>query len=350
MRLMPIEYLKEGDTIAKDIVAYDGGILLRYNTKFKESYRSKLIERAIFEVYIEDDLSKGIEPIEMITRAAKKRMTDDIHSQFSRLKNSMELNVENLEDVTSFLINELSSKEMLLELEDLKANDEYTYEHCISVAILASLVCSKMNISADNKEKIVMGALIHDIGKVIIPRDILNKPGRLTAEEYEIIKTHTEIGYKMIKNHPEISPITKVAVLCHHEREDGSGYPLGKGEELHIGAKIVAACDLYHALISDRCYRKGLPIEEAIEIGRKEPINPEIRSIIEGCFSYYPIGCTVNLSDGQIGIVEKNDKEDPTKPVVRIIKKEDESFRVVRTMSLQEEKDLYIVGRYTEEI
>lgn len=350
MRLMPVEYLKEGDIIAKDIINYEGGVLLRYNTKFKDSYRNKLIERNVLEVYIEDDISKGIEPVEIIARAAKKRMTEDIQSQFGRLKDSMELNVENLEEITAFLINELSSKEMLLELEDLKANDSYTYEHCIAVAILTSLVCSKMNISEEKKEKIVMGALIHDIGKIIVPKDILNKPGRLTPEEYEVIKMHPEIGYKMIKDHPEISPITKVAVLCHHEREDGSGYPLGKGKELHIGAKIVAGCDLYHALISDRCYRRGVSIEQAIKIGREEPIDSEVRSIIESCFSYYPIGCVVSLNNGQIGIVEKNNENNPARPVLRIIIKEDDKLKVVRTMDLQEEKDFYIVGRYNEEI
>ena len=348
MRLVPIEYLRDGDIIARDIISYDGGVLLRHDTQFKEVFKSRLIERNISEVYINDEISKGIEPTEIIESTVRQRMTNDIKRQFDKLKDKLELDISVVSEITTTLMEQLSRKEMILELDDLKTNDHYTYEHCLAVAILTSLVCDKMNMNIYQKEKIVMGAVIHDIGKIIIPKDILNKPDRLTKEEYEIIKTHTEIGYKMIKDNKELSPITKLAVLCHHEREDGSGYPLGKGEELHIGTKIVAACDLYHALISDRCYRQGLPINEVIAIGQKEAINPSIRKIIENLFAYYPVGCMVQLNDGTIGIVEKNTFSDIKRPVIRVIEKEEGKLIAKSKLNLQDEHQLYIVSRYYE--
>ena len=350
MRLVPIEYLTEGDIIAKDIMSNEGGILLRHHTKFKEAFKSKLIERNILEIYIEDEISKGIEPKQIIDPLIKQRMSQDVKKQFDYLKEKMALNVDAIQKIATELIEQMYQKELILELDDLKINDEYTYEHCLAVAILTALVCQKLNMNTEQKEKIVMGAMIHDIGKIIIPKDILNKPTSLTKEEYEVIKSHVQIGYKMIKDNQQLSPITKLAVLCHHEREDGSGYPLGKGEELHIGAKIVAACDLYHALISDRCYRQGLPISEAIAIGQKEAIHPGIRTIIEGLFAYYPVGCMVELNDGTIGIVEKNHSIDIKRPTIRIISKENGRLIEKCKMNLQENKELYIVGKYKERL
>lgn len=350
MRLMPIEYLKEGEIIAKDIISYEGGILLRHDTRFKEVFKSKLIERGILEVYIEDEISEGINPREIIEPIVKQRMTQDMKKQFDKLKDSFKLDVNTISEMSIELIDQLNQKELILELDDLRTNDDYTYEHCLAVSILTTLVCNKMNIDTAQKQKIVMGAMIHDIGKIIIPKDILNKPTSLSKEEYEMIKSHAQIGYKMIKDHSQLSPITKLAVLCHHEREDGSGYPLGKGEELHIGTKIVAACDLYHALISDRCYRKGLPIHEAISIGQREPIHPEVRTIIENLFAYYPVGCLVELNDGRIGIVEKNISTDIKRPIIRIIDKENGKLVAKYKLNLQNEEQLYIVGRYYERL
>ena len=350
MRLVLTEHLKEGDIIAKDIISYEGGILLCHNTRFREVFRDKLIERNILEVYIEDEVSKGIEPNRILEPSAKQKITQDVQLQFYNLQNDLALDSEGLSNIANFLIEQLSQKELILELEDLKVNDQYTYEHCIAVALLTEVVCDKLNINLEQKAQIVMGALIHDIGKIIIPKDILNKPSCLTNREYETIKDHAELGYMMIKEDRTLSAITKLIVLCHHEREDGSGYPLGKGKELHIGAKIVAACDVFHALISDRCYRQGLPIEEVIDIVKKEAINPEIREIIEHSFACYPVGAMVCLNDGNIAIVEQNFATDIKRPIVRVLKREKGKIIQTCTINLKTQREYYITGRYYNEI
>lgn len=347
MRLIPTQYLNEGDIIARDIISYEGGILLRHHTRFKEAFKDKLIERNITEVYIEDEISKGIEPSQLLTNAARSKMTSDIKLEFDKLQKNLDLDLESMNEITRFLMEQIDHKEMIVELEDLYVNDTYTYEHCLGVAILTNVVCNKMNICVDLKEQIVMGALVHDIGKIILPKDILNKPGKLTSEEYEMIKSHAELGYHMIKDNTEISAITKLAVLCHHEREDGTGYPLKKGPELHVSAKILGVCDLYHALISDRCYRKGLPINEVVTIAQREAINPDIRNIVESCFCYYPVGSMVMLSDGNIAIVEKNFEADIKRPLVRILEKNyHNKYEASYRINLQENKKVHIVKRH----
>lgn len=351
MRLVSTKYLKEGDIIARDIVSYEGGVLLRHDTRFREVFKGKLMERNISEVYIEDEISKGIQPMELLEASVRRVITQDIKTQFLRLQKNLQVDVERLAYIADFLIEALSQKEMILELEDLRVNDQYTYEHCIAVAILTNLVCDKMQMNREQKEQVVMGALIHDIGKMILPKDILNKPGKLSEDEYELVKSHTEVGYRMIKDNPELSAITKLAVLCHHEREDGSGYPLGKGKELHIGTKIVAACDLFHALISDRCYRQGLPLNEVMMIAEQEPINPKIRTIIMNAFAYYPVGCMVKLNNGKIAVVEQNFSANLKRPIVRVVEKHcgNEVSRYYK-VNLQNERECYIVGRYEGEL
>lgn len=343
MRLVPTKKLKDGDIIARDIISYDGGFLLREDTRFREVFKQKLLERNIFEVYIDDEVSKGIAPVEVIAPQVRKKITQDIEKEFEKLKLNLEVDMECLKEVSTLLIQEINHKEMICELQDLKVNDEYTYEHCIAVAILTTIVCNKLGLNIYLKEHIVLGALIHDIGKIILPKNILNKAGSLTDEEYTLIKTHTEIGYRMIKERAEFNAVTKLAVLCHHEREDGSGYPLRKGSDLHIGAKIVGACDLYHALISDRCYRQGLPINEVFTIAQTEPINPQIREIIEKSFAYYPVGSIVKLSTGQVAIVEKNFARDIKRPLVRVIDRSNKQsgYRI----NLQDEPNINIWER-----
>lgn len=345
MRLIHVNKIKEGEIIARDIISYEGGILLKRSSKFKEAFRQRLVERNIHEVYIEDELSKDIVPEEILSPKIKQQLNRDIRVEFDSLKNNLQLNVESVAKITTVLMEELASKNMVCDIIDLKMNDDYTYQHCIGVAILAAIVCRKMKIRQDHTHKIVMGALLHDIGKIIIPKDILNKPGKLTEDEYEMLKSHVEIGYKMLEGNNHLSPITKLAVLCHHEREDGSGYPLGKGEELHIGVKIVGACDVFHALISNRPYRQGLSIKDVIFLAQMEKINPEVRETIESILAFYPVGSVVLLNNGEVGIVEKNFAQDVRKPLVKVVYSIKSHMQLNYKLNLQEEPHIEVLEK-----
>ncbi|PHV72010.1 hypothetical protein CS063_00605 [Sporanaerobium hydrogeniformans] len=345
MRLVGLEGIKEGDIIGRDIVGYDGGVLLKKNSKFKEAFREKLLERNITTIYIDDEISKDIEINPIMDMETMRKITEDVKKEFAKLEKVTEINCELLEQVADEIISGLSSRDVALEIMDLKVNDTYTYEHCISVALLTAVVCRKMNLRQDIVHRIVLGALLHDIGKIIMPKNCLNKPGALTTEEYDMIKAHVEIGYSMIKENDKISPITKLIVLCHHEREDGTGYPLGKGEEIHVGVKIVAACDVFHALFSDRPYRIGMDISQAITVARREKLNPEIRAIIEETLAFYPVGSAVILSNGDIALVEKNYRQDVKRPLVKVIYNYNSKMKLNYKINLQEHEELYILKK-----
>ncbi|MHC1748675.1 MAG: HD-GYP domain-containing protein [Cellulosilyticaceae bacterium] len=348
MRLVHVDKLQEGDIVGKDIISEQGGILLRRLTVFKDIYRKQLLERNIHEIYVEDELSNGIEPVDIITPEIRRKITSDVRTEFDKIKKNLTVDSRVVSEISTMILEELAGKNTICEMMDLKINDDNTYEHCISVAIMTALTCKKMCISEMHTKKIVMGALMHDIGKIIIPKDILNKPGALTSEEMNIMKSHAEIGYELVKHNVNISPITKVAILCHHEREDGTGYPLGKTEDLHIGAKIVAACDIFHALMSDRPYRQGFPLNKVILIAKSEKVNPEIRQVVESILAFYPVGTMLVLSSGEVGFVEKNFVNDVTRPLVKVVYNIKDKQNKNHRLDLQIEKNIQIVRKISQ--
>jgi HD-GYP domain-containing protein (c-di-GMP phosphodiesterase class II) len=173
-----------------------------------------------------------------------------------------------------------------------------------------------------------MASLLHDIGKMFIPQEILNKKGKLTDEEYEIVKTHSFKGYQILKENAEFSYYSSIGVLHHHEKYNGTGYPFElKGNKISILGRIIAIADVYDALISDRPYRKSLFPSEALEYimgGGGTFFDTEIVRFFTKIVAPYPIGTGVLLSNNSTGIVIKNYRDCCMRPVVKIIKQGDE--------------------------
>ncbi|MBN2877192.1 MAG: HD domain-containing protein [Bacilli bacterium] len=152
----------------------------------------------------------------------------------------------------------------------LSIKDSYTLRHQKETATLAAEIASKMGLDEKYIQNIYLAATVHDIGKIAIPYEILNKPGRLLKEEYDLVKRHSIIGYDIIK-HFAFDEEVKRFVLEHHERLDGSGYPDQKQEQdLLLGSKILAVADTVEAMMSDRPYRKALSTEFIIDELKKE--------------------------------------------------------------------------------
>lgn len=205
-------------------------------------------------------------------------MSADIKQESLKLHYHIDISDKELTNAQYFLLEQCPYQHYLKLLELLKCYDLLTYHHCIAVAILTILLCNRLNIEGSFKEKTVLGALLHDIGKVHISKAILSKPSALTKREYEIMRQHTWRGYQLLNEDITVDKVTKEIVLCHHEREDGTGYPFGyKSEDLEKPVKIVAVCDFYHALMADRCYRKGLPIQIVESMAQREALDEESR-------------------------------------------------------------------------
>ena len=162
-----------------------------------------------------------------------------------------------------------------------EAKDIYTRGHSEHVAIYAKIIAEKLGLDKEQQEMIYNAGLLHDIGKIGIPDMILLKPGKLTPFEYEIMKYHPLISYEIVKNVPKFKDIA-MCIRHHHEKIDGSGYPDGiKGNELELGARILAIADIFDALTTDRPYRKALSPEKAIEMLKEEKVDQSILKKVE---------------------------------------------------------------------
>lgn len=345
MRIVDVEHLQGGEIIAKDIICRNGATLLKSQTKYRSSFKEKLLELNIQFVYIEDKFSEGIEPQTLISEDKKREIMLEFSSEINKIKSSTTIAVANINKIVSGLIDEINGKNIMYDIMDIRRNDADVYEHSLGVAIISLILCKKLNLSSDLMKEIVIGALLHDIGKILIARDILEKVDKLDAKELAIVKEHPRLGYNIIKDNPNVSAVAKVIVLCHHEREDGSGYPLGKGEDLHIGAKIVGCCDVFNALTSARPYRQGMELNEVVLLLRKEKLNLEIKNALESILAFYPVGTTVLLSNGAIGIVEKNYQGNLKRPLVRIVKDGQSFLESPYRIDLSKEERLFIANR-----
>ena len=169
--------------------------------------------------------------------------------------------------------------------EALTERDRYTGEHSEEVLDLVEQVARGLALDEQEVQRIRYAALLHDIGKVAIPDEILNKPAKLTDEEFEVMKTHTIVGERILRAIPGLGGVARI-VRSEHERFDGTGYPDGlKGDEIPIGARIILACDAYHAMVSDRPYRKAMDHREAIrELGRHAgtQFDPQVTEVLIG--------------------------------------------------------------------
>ena len=147
----------------------------------------------------------------------------------------------------------------------LEEDDEYTGHHTEDVVELAVKVAEEMGLDEDQRRETEMGALLHDIGKIAVPDEIINKPGPLDDDEWAIMKTHTVVGERMLQQVGGLLSNVGVVVRASHERWDGGGYPDGlAGEQIPVAARICAACDAFNAMTTDRSYRKALPLSVAI--------------------------------------------------------------------------------------
>lgn len=157
-------------------------------------------------------------------------------------------------------------KSLFIMASMVEARDPYTGGHLWRVSQYSRILAEDGGLPATEVARIALGGFLHDLGKIAVPDAILNKPDKLTVEEYEIIKTHPDVGSRLLADHP-LAELARAAVLSHHEMPNGRGYPQGlSGSRISVDASIVGVCDAFDAMTSTRPYRKGMPAEKALGI------------------------------------------------------------------------------------
>jgi putative nucleotidyltransferase with HDIG domain len=229
-----------------------------------------------------------------------------------------------VKNIVEEILQELENVEdILYTVVDLIGTDAYTYKHSVNVTVLSIITAKALGYSRDDIKNIALGALLHDIGKVRVESELILKPGKLTFEERKRVEKHPEYGHELLESIEGLPFTTKQIILLHHEKLDGSGYPLGlRGIEIPEYVRIVTVCDMYDAMTTDRVYRSKMPIYRALDILMAEAIyriDPNIYSLLLNNIAVYPIGTGIILSDGRIGVVKEYRHKNPARPIVRVL-------------------------------
>lgn len=353
MVYIPVDYLKNGMIVARDVhTAIGGNPLLAKGQIIKDTYIHKLRHFNINGVYIESAFSSDVQMIPMIDEKLKTESLIQLKSAFKDFNNTGKIlasSIKALMEVAQALVdNILTNDEILINLIDLKGYDDYTYQHSLSVAIISVSIGTKMGLSKSVLVQLALSGLLHDLGKLSVPKAILNKPDRLTDKEYQIIKQHPETAVKQLERNRMIPATVIQGILSHHERYDGNGYPKKlSGNSIPLFGRILAIADVFDALTSNRPYRKAVFANEAIEymmgsaliLFDYEVLNAFLKVVVA-----YQVGMIVTLSNGDKAIVVKNNEENTLRPVVRLIQNNEMESTDIDLLSNQDYLNVTIVG------
>lgn len=328
MRFVPANCLQEGMALAKPLYRGNNELMLACGVSLSSRYIDSIKKLGYPGVYVDDDISKDIEIVNAISDELHRETMVGIRRIFvtaqqgGKTASRLDINKQ-VEDILDEL---LHNQSIMLNMIDLRSFDSYTYAHSVSVAVLSMVIGIAFHKNKDELIKLGLGALLHDIGKVFISKDILNKKGPLTPEEFNVIKTHSRAGYDYVVDQYNLPILSRVTIVDHHERYDGSGYPLGKKKaEISLFGRITAVSDVYDALTSERPYRKATSPSNAIEYimaGSGTLFDPEVVRIFTNKIAPYPVGASVRLSNGWSGIILENYESLCLRPRIRVYQRD----------------------------
>ena len=335
MKLVGTKNIKIGAILAKPILNYRGKVLVNSGVRLEQRIINRLLDFGVSYVYLEDKHTLDIKVDTAISEQVKMEAMQTIEKSFHTLKQTdhsnismvMEKNTPVFKKLVGNVLTELKNHEDLYTImSDVYLYDNYIFSHSLNVTIYTLALGLELKLSPKQMEIIGLGAILHDIGKMNIPLDILTKPGKLTAEEYEIVKNHAEAGFEILRNVQTLPLLVGHCAYQHHERLNGSGYPRGlKEEEIHIFGKIIAVADVFDAITSNRVYHDALLPHEALEIlytGSNRLYDAKIVEAFRRAIVLYPNGLSVKLSNGEKGIVCRQNKGLNERPVIRIVERE----------------------------
>jgi len=345
VRLVSLDSLEVGSPLAQDIYATGHGDipLLRRGVSITQRYKSALSASGIMAVWVEDELGAGIIPHTPVTEDTRRKAFEAVSTALGEARTALQTGkglsdnaLSELSDVASIVTAEVMNlPDAALHLADMMGADRYLLQHVVDVTALGVVLARRtfhdhgwIDFTGRRRfdgiegrlSKIALGLLLHDIGKLSIPQEILNKPGKLDDSEWAVMRKHPLVGCDMLGE--DISFLVKAVIRHHHERFDGVGYPDRlTGEKIHQFARIAAVADVYDAVTSERSYKTAAPPHvgvRVIEEGLGTAFDPQVVQVFSRVVVPYPPGYEVDLADGRKGVVLDVDLDEVYRPLVRV--------------------------------
>lgn len=327
---------KCGMTLASDVYDTSSRLVVKAGTVLDDTIISKLNIYSVYSINIVIDKQKEEEVVEYKNYYERLKESEDYKGFKAKFDESVEglkdsLNAmvtknimvdehKMLEDVKAVIDANKRGGSMLDMLNCMQGHDDLTYVHSMNVALISNVMAGWLGMSQEDTEILTLAGLLHDIGKVKIPVEIIAKPGKLTDEEYNIIKSHPQLGYDILKD-KNIDERIKRAALMHHERCDGRGYPNRlSGKDIDDMAKIIAIADVYDAMTADRVYRKGMCPYTVIEHFESEKSVYDVKylmAFLERIANTY-VSNEALLTNGEIGKIVLINKLKLSRPIVMV--------------------------------
>jgi putative nucleotidyltransferase with HDIG domain len=311
-------------TLSRDVVNPEGRLILSRGTVLTMSQIVRLKQHGVAVVYVqegenEESLSKPM--LQERTMECYRESLQVVQQLFARARQAQRVEPDMLLRAMQDLEAACSEEpNFLYVVANLRTLDDYTMQHSIGVGLLAARIGDWLNLSEEDCRDLLVAGALHDIGKARIDPRILNKPARLTAEEYEIVKWHTTYGYQILRQ-SGLPEALALPAYTHHERMDGSGYPRGlRGEAIDLYGRIVAVADVFNAMTSRRVYRDACSYYKVLDEVQQNAfgtLDPTIVRVFMQRMTNYLVGNVVGLSDGTVGTVVMIHSDRPTRPLLR---------------------------------
>lgn len=348
MLRLPVSKLKDGMVLGQSLFNTAGGSYLVKGQPVTIDYIRRLHQLGIQSVTVTsmDPKHKLAPPPDVIEEKTRINAISAVYDTFQSIEESGALDVSSLQKVTDSIVFDLfDNHDNLVQLTDIRTHDSYTFAHSVNVAVLSAMMGMLCHLSKEDLSLITLGGLLHDLGKIDVHTDILNKNRSLTTSEFEIMKMHPGNGARRIL---KMSDLPKAGILAaiagqHHEHIDGTGYPRGiKGNEMHRFAKIAAIADVYDALTSERPYKKAYMPNIAYNIMHninKGQFDPKLLDMFFNNVALYPEGSVLKTIFG-FAVVKESQFGRTTTPTVILFADVNGRLLDQRTViDLSEEKD-----------
>lgn len=326
MQRVSLERLRPGMLTSENVYTADGQLLLKANAEIQASYLQRLKQIGIPAVYVRNPYFEDATPPDIVDELSRVRLISALQRQFLLIREGKAWDLHQFIRMSEQIVTEVTlNSRVLVQLTDIRSYNEFTFGHSVNVAVLSAVVGLALGYPPRKLHDLALGGLLHDVGKMGVDSQLLNKRGKLTDEEYATVKTHTTLGFDLLRKAiPRIIPIPSMHMaLQHHERPDGGGYPRAmQKKDIHEYALIAAVADVYDAVTCDRPYSKGKYPHEACLL-MTEAMNRQFDMEILTAFltrvAIYPIGSVVQLSTGEIGVVNAIHWGMQNRPTIRLI-------------------------------